>query len=219
MKYIKIIICVIYITFLTSCSKSNDKEINNIEVVRDNEVISLLKDYSLNLLKVNNTINVLKNNDISLYTNDDKIIYGIELNRNTEMNSIDINTIERNINTIFIRYDNNYKDINGCPSYIYTNNRYIINNRCNIKSMLIGYYDKIYKEDNYMYLYMYIGLIDIKDNSVYGDVSKTNYIDEYSNFKSYGINDSNKKEFDLYKFEYRINGNKLYLLNSIKKNK
>lgn len=219
MKYIKIIICVIYITFLTSCSKSNDKEINNIEVVRDNEVISLLKDYSLNLLKVNNTINVLKNNDISLYTNDDKIIYGIELNRNTEMNSIDINTIERNINTIFIRYDNNYKDINGCPSYIYTNNRYIINNRCNIKNMLIGYYDKIYKEDNYMYFYMYIGLIDIKDNSVYGDVSKTNYIDEYSNFKSYGINDSNKKEFDLYKFEYRINGNKLYLLNSIKKNK
>ncbi len=174
------------------------------------------------------------------YTNDDKLLHGLDVAINSRASSeltpeqlqkikeknltnvssvVSVEEAQGYVSDLFGPTTLKHDNVVGCPSYIYdkTEKIYYVQTGCtkNATSSPISYVDRVTNKDNLYYATVYVGLID--ENKVYNDFNKTKVVQELGLNDSFEITNDNKEEFSKYTYTFTKNSNGAYVFTSLKK--
>lgn len=207
-KYILLVLIIL----LCGCTKEVSDNIETEKVVKDDSIIWILSDQIKGLEKLDTTYDLYKKGrgTIDNYTNDDKILYGINeaiIKDNAEdYKYVYINVIKNYLKKMFGPNNISFHTIDN---YIFDNDKYIINYENNNKS-IVSYIDKVTVKYNYYYVTVYAGIID--NDEVYGDFDETKLVQVLYNDMQYDIDKKDYKSFTKYKYKFMKNYEGNYIL-------
>ena len=211
-KYITILLVFV----LCGCSKEITDNIETEKIVKDNEIIWKLTNQIKGLESLNTTYNIYKigSGNIDNYTNDDKILYGINMSIRNEKADNNI------VLTSDIKYysNNNFGPnnlyFNNIDNYLYDNDKYIVK-YINKDKTIVSYIDKVTTKYNYYYVNVYVG---IKHNDeVFGDLEENKLVQVLYEDTQYEIDKNDLNLFTKYRYKFEKNYEGNYILVEIKK--
>ena len=200
------------IFILCGCTKEISNNIETEKIVKDDLVIHNITNQIKGLETLDTTYNLYTKGHGSLkdYSNDDKILYGINMSIRSEQikdnKYIEINNIKNYSNNNF---GHNNLSFHTIDNYIFDNNRYIINYKNKDKS-IVSYIDKITTKYNYYYVIVYTGIRH--NDEVYGDFDETNLVQLLYDDSQYEITENDKKQFTKFKYKFEKNFEGKYIL-------
>ena len=211
MKKIKYLVCLL-VLILCGCTKDISNNIETEKVVKDDLVINNLTNQIKVLETLDTTYNLYNNGHGSIkdYTNDDKILYGINMSiRNEKINNnkyILLQDIKKYSKNNFGPTSYSFHTIDN---FIFDNNRYIVNYK-NKDVSIISYIDKITTKYNYYYVTVYVG---IKNNDeIYGDLEEMKLVQLLYDDIQYDIDEKDKESFTKFKYKFEKNFEGNYIL-------
>jgi len=197
---------------LCGCTKEVSDNIEIEKVVKDNLIIHNITNQIKGLETLNTTYNLYTKGHGSIkdYSNDDKVLYGINMSiRNEKIKDnkyIEINNIKAYSNSNF---GHNKLSFHTIEDYILDNNGYIVNYK-NKEINIVSYIDKITTKYNYYYVTVYVG---IKHNDeVYGDLDEMKLVQLLYDDVQYDIDEKDKESFTKYKYKFEKNFEGKYIL-------